>query len=278
MRALTTGARFFGLRPQNDRGRGPDDTGAAMYINTKGIILRETKYKESSKMLTVLTGSEGKISASARGAVRKNSRLASSTQLLAFSDMTLFCNNDRWSLTEAQPIELFHGLCEDIELFSLGAYFAEVTEAAADTDSHSSELLSLLLNSLYVLSEHKKEPGLVKLAFEMRLMCLSGFAPLVDACPVCGKKEPESPILDIAGGTALCRGCAGGAADCLALCEGSLNAIRHLVFCEDKKIFSFTLGEEPQRLLSLVAEAYLLRQLDRRFKTLDYYKTYRVWV
>ena len=248
-----------------------------MYINTKGIVLRDVKYKESSKMLTILTGREGKISASARGAVRKNSRLASSTQLLAFSDMTLFCNNDRWSLTEAQPIELFHGLCEDIELFSLGAYFAELTEAVADTDSHSSELLSLLLNSLYVLSEHKKEPGLVKPAFELRLMCMSGFAPLVDVCSVCGKTEPDAPVLDLVGGTVLCKACAGGnTAERAALCAGSLNAMRHIAFCEDKKIFSFTLGEEPQKRLAHAAEAYLLRQLDRRFRTLDYYKTYRV--
>ena len=249
-----------------------------MYINTKGVVLRDTKYKESSKMLTILTGKEGKISASARGAVKKNSRFASSTQLLAFSDMTLFCNNDRWTLTEAQPIELFQGLCEDIELFSLGAYFAELTEAVADTDSHSSELLSLLLNSLYVLSEHKKESELVKQAFEMRLMCMSGFAPLVEGCAVCGKKEPESPILDLAGGTLMCKVCASAAVDCAALCEGSLSAVRHIVFCENRKIFSFALGEEPQKRLSFATEAYLLRQLDRRFRTLDYYKTYKVWV
>ena len=90
-----------------------------MYINTTGLVLRETAYKDSSKILTVLTGNKGKLTVSARGALRKNSRLAAVTQLLAFSEMTLCLSRDRWTLTEAHSIEQFIGLRGELELLAL---------------------------------------------------------------------------------------------------------------------------------------------------------------
>ncbi|MDR1217816.1 MAG: DNA repair protein RecO, partial [Oscillospiraceae bacterium] len=73
-----------------------------MFINTKGLVLREAEYRDSGKILTVLTSDEGKLTVSARGAKRKNSKLAPYAQPLVFSDMTLLKNRDRWTLTEAQ--------------------------------------------------------------------------------------------------------------------------------------------------------------------------------
>ena len=82
-----------------------------MYINTKGLVLRETPYKESSRILTVLTSDLGKITVGARGAKRKGSKTASSTQFLAFSDMTLSENRGRYTLTEAKSCLLYTSRC-----------------------------------------------------------------------------------------------------------------------------------------------------------------------
>ena len=41
-----------------------------MFLNTRGLILREAKYKESDKILTILTETDGKITAKARGVAR----------------------------------------------------------------------------------------------------------------------------------------------------------------------------------------------------------------
>ena len=45
-----------------------------MFQTTRGLILREVRYKEADRILTILTESEGKITAKARGALRKSSR------------------------------------------------------------------------------------------------------------------------------------------------------------------------------------------------------------
>jgi len=240
------------------------------YINTSGIVLRETAYKESSKILTVLTSGEGKLTVSARGALRRNSKLAAVTQLLVFSEMTLFSSRERWTLTEARSIEQFTGLRYDLDLLALGSYFAELTEAVADEDSPSPDLLPLTLNALYALSEKINSPQLVKAAFELRLMANSGFAPHIDCCIACGREHADRFFIDYAGGTLCCGGCAQENGTLLS--AGALSAARYIIGCDPKKLFSFTLGGAALSELTSVAEGYALTHLDRRFRTLDYYK------
>ena len=241
-----------------------------MYINTTGLVLRETAYKDSSKILTVLTEGEGKLTVTARGALRRNSKLAAVTQLLVFSEMTLLSSRDRWTLTEARSVEQFIGLRDDIALLALGSYFAELTEAVADEDSPNPELLPLCLNALFALSEGIKQPAFVKPAFELRLMAVSGFAPIVMHCTKCRREELDRAFLDNAGGTICCGDCArtGDA----ALDRGALSAMRYIISCNPKKLFSFSLGDDSLGELYSAAEGYLLAHLDRRFRTLEYYK------
>lgn len=246
-----------------------------MYINTKGLVLRETVYKETSRILTVLTSDAGKQTVTARGAKRRGSRLAGASQLLAFSDMTLYGDRGRWILTEARPIEIFEPLRADLEKLTLGSYFAELLEAVSDEDIPNPEILSLGLNALFSLAEGKKKDALVKSAFELRLMCLAGFEPDVAACQVCGRTDVSAPRLDVAGGVIRCRDCRdpeNGGERTVSLCPGSLDAMRFITGCDAKKVFSFSLGDDALARLSAAAEAFVRTQLDRGFGTLEFYK------
>ena len=118
---------------------------------TTGLVLRVTETKEADKILTVLTPDMGKIPLIARGARRKNSRIAAASQLLAYSELTLYKRGNWHMLDEASTLELFDGVRQDIELLSLASYFAEMTECVTAEDEPVPEILSLLLNSLYAL-------------------------------------------------------------------------------------------------------------------------------
>ena len=152
-----------------------------MHVKTQGLVLRETNYKEADKILTVLTREGGKRTVKARGCRRKNSPLAASAQLLAWSDMTLFAYRDRLTLNEAEALELFWGVRADVEKLALASYFAEVTEAVAEEGRPDPALLSLALNSLYALDKLQRPLPLVKAAFELKLLCVAGYEPLLDA-------------------------------------------------------------------------------------------------
>jgi DNA repair protein RecO (recombination protein O) len=247
-----------------------------MYINTTGLVLRVTDYKDSSRILTVLTSTEGKLTVSARGAMRRGSRLAAASSLFAYSNMTLYHSRDRWTLTEAQTAQLFSGLSREVERLALASYVAELLEAVSDEDNPNPDILSLGLNALYMLSETDRNPLLIKAAFELRLMCLAGFEPAVHACAVCDREDVVSPVLDLRGGTVRCKACRTAAAEeSAALCPGSLDALRFITGADAKKLFSFTLPDDALTRLSRAAESFVAAQLDRRFKTLDYFKQFK---
>lgn len=245
-----------------------------MFLTTKGLVLREAKYKEADKILTVLTESEGKLTVSARGVMRKGSRLSAASQHLTYSEMTLFGNKGRWSLNEAETLEQFIGLRQDIGILALGDYFAELLEALSDEDSPNPQMLRLGLNALYALSRGKYPPEHIKAVFEMRLMCLAGYEPFLDGCGVCGAGAAEDMLFSLGGGMLHCRTCRDGHTGAsLPLCPDSVSALRYIAWSDPKKIFAFSLSGDAAKRLYDVCEGYVSAQLERGFSALEYWKT-----
>lgn len=237
---------------------------------THGLVLREAKYREADKILTVLTPDLGKLTVTARASRRKGGGISAAAQLLVWSELTLSEYRGRWTLTDAATELEFRSLRRDLERLSLGSYFAELTDVMVPEGQSAPELLSLLLNALYALDRLDRPLTLVKAAFELRLLCLSGYAPGLDACAVCGR-EPEEPVLHLREGQLLCRSCQSAPGPVQSLNSAALAAMSYITSCESKKLFSFRLDGESLRLLSRAAERYLLTQLERGFRTLDFY-------
>ena len=245
-----------------------------MFQTTKALVLREVKYKEADRILTLLTADNGKITAKARGALRKSSKTGAATQQLTYADMTLFLNKGKWTVNEASVIEPFEGLKEDIAHFALGCYFAECAEALSVEDQRDDALLSLVLNSLYALSRNLHDARKIKAAFELRLMSLSGYRPSPEQCAICGTESPENPVFDLVDGRVYCRKCSRSGST-VTLDDASLAAMRFVLDAPPKQIFSFELEGDSLVSLSFAAENYLLMQTERSFGTLDYYKQFK---
>ena len=244
------------------------------YIVLRGIVLRETETKEADKILTLLTAERGKLSVIARGARRKSCKYTACAQPLVWSEWTLYQKGDWYYANEGFTVELFKGLRDDLDAMALGFYFAELTEAVTSEETPAPELTRHLLNGLYALSALHKPPALVKPAFELKLLALAGYEPLVDACAYCGSPDPEQPLLDVVQGVLRCRKCGAGEGGlAMPLCESSLAALRHIVYGDPKRLYAFTLGGDALRRLSAAAEAFAAAQLERGFRSLDFYKS-----
>ncbi len=147
----------------------------------------------------------------------------------------------------------------------------QAAELLSQEDMPSPELLSLTLNALYALSRRRGEPCLVKAAFELRAACLSGYTPELSGCAVCGAPAPER--FDVRGGILCCASCSAGEGLRLPLSAGALAAMRYIVSCDPKRVFSFRLEGRAVKELCDIAETYLQTQLERGFYTLDFYKS-----
>ena len=242
-----------------------------MYKVTKGLVLRETNYKETSKMLTVLTETDGKISVSARGTRRKGSRIGAASQLLAYSEMTLFYHKGRWTLNEANTIELFPAIREDVELLALGSYFAELLEAVTDEDQPNPEILSLGLNSLYALGRKTYPKELVKAAFEMRLISLAGYEPELNSCVKCGSADLKKNLCTARKtGNRLLKMRRRGEFN--AALQVRSSALRYIVSADPKNYFPLSWGAPRQSALAALRKLTCLPS-ERGFKALDFIRT-----
>ena len=247
-----------------------------MYFKTEGLVLRETEYKDADKLLTVLSKDRGRLTLRARGVRSRTSKLKSGCQLLAYTEFTVFDGRGGMTVDEAVPIELFLPIREDIELLSLSSYFAQVAEVLSQEDDPNPALLSMCLNAMYALSKLQRPQKLVKAAFEFRAACLAGYEPMLDGCAICG--NPDADRFHVSGGVMQCAGCRmhGEQGLRLPVHGTALAAMRYLVSCDLKRLYSFRIGETALKELSELAETYLLAQLERGFFTLDFYKSLQI--
>lgn len=245
-----------------------------MKFKTKGLIIKQQNIGERDRLVWVLTESHGILRAFARGAKNIKSPKCAGTGLLSYADLTIFEGRDSYSIDEAAAIEQFIGLREDIENMSLAQYFCELCLHLCPTGQEAKEQLRLMLNSLYLLS-HKKRPALqIKLCFEMRLITLCGYMPDLVMCAECGVYESPEMVFVPHTGKLYCAACA----DKLGIQGARLpiaavTALRHTVYADFEKLFSFELKEELLAPLSSASERYVAYMTQKDYPTLQFYKS-----
>lgn len=242
-----------------------------MVQKVTGLVLRTTEYKESDLILNILTQEQGLISAKARGVRTNRSRNKGACQLLCYSEFTITDYHGFSGISEAAAIEMFPELRTDIELLSLATYFAQAAEVLSQEDATSGAVLPLTLNALYALAKLRKPQDLVKAAFELRLACIGGYTPDLSGCAVCGREDCGR--FSVTGGVLQCAQCGESEGLSLPVSSGCLAAMRYIVSCDAKRLFSFSLEGPARRELAEAAETYLVTQLEHGFYTLDFYKS-----
>ncbi len=239
-----------------------------MKLTTDALIIRENNnIGEADRFVTALTRECGVIQASVRGARRVKNPNGSATQLLCYSRLSLFRGRDKYIVDDAEPLEVFFGVRGQLETLSLAQYFCELAGVLCPREEPAEDGLRLLLGALHYLSKGTRSLSLVKAVVELRLLCEAGYTPDLTVCGSCGAEDVRwfSPLR----GVVLCDRCKDGAA--VPLSAGVLAAMRHIVYAPLEKCFAFSLSDEGLTQLAYVCERFLLAQVDRGFKTLDFY-------
>jgi DNA repair protein RecO (recombination protein O) len=96
--------------------------------------------------------------------------------------------------------------------------------------------------------------------------------PNLIGCDHCGTYESNPMYFLLNEGILLCKDCiSAGREQSFAMEPGVLTALRHTIYADFEKLFSFSLQPEGLRQLSKISEAYVIRTVERRIPTLEFY-------
>lgn len=238
----------------------------------KGVAIRESVYGESDKCMTYLTDELGCITVFCKGARAYKSKFFAGTQLFCYSELELYERGDRYWLKECAYIDNFYHIRDDVCACALAQYFCDVVADVTRENQKEPGVLQLLLNALYILSKGSKSLTLVKGVFELRLCALSGFLPDLTGCAVCGADGGDM-LFDLVGGQLYCTSHKGGTDTTVKVGGDVLTAMRYAVAAPAQRIFAFELPEDILASFGRISERYLLNQMDRSYRTLEFYKT-----
>lgn len=188
------------------------------------------------------------------------------TQFLGFSDYVLYKgNSSSYNINSCEPIEVFYNLRIDLDKLQYAAYIAKIVEDVTSENDSAYNILRLVLNTIYTISETDMNKDLVVAIFKIKLLTLIGFVPNVLECTECKKKE-EITHFSIKDNGIKCETCAKQDKSIIRISSATLYAIRYIVMSDAKKIFSFNVPESSVEELKLIAKVYLDEKLEKTYK------------
>ena len=234
-------------------------------IKTKGIVLAQHNMSDDDAMITILTPNLGKIGCAARGVRRPKSALMAGTQFLCFGDFIIYKGINSYSINSCEPIEIFYNIRLDIDKLKYATEITKITSAVTDENENCYNILQLLLNTIYVISETDRDLDFLLSIFKLRLLSIIGFRPTIEKCCNCGKKE-NLMYFSLKDGGLKCVDCGRIDKGAIEISEGTIKAIKYIIWAEPKKIYSFNISDENKKQLKLLTKLYLDKCLDEVFE------------
>ena len=149
-----------------------------------GIILQGSSFKESDRLVTVLTSEFGLIRAVAPGAKKYKSRLRGRTELFVINELLIIKGRSLDKIIQADTIYTYPGLSRDIGKLAAAQYLAELALSLALSEQPQSELYEILNEHLRRLekldSQESVYPYLAQAVFHF--LAIAGLTPQVFTC------------------------------------------------------------------------------------------------
>lgn len=242
-----------------------------MTLTVRGLVIRVVPYREYDKLIAILTEDHGKIFFKAnavRSLVNPNS---AACNLFSYSEFVLQKKQDRYYLSKAQVLRLPLGHACDLPILAAASYFGELCDDVGRDEEGAASALRLLMNALYLLNKKDRPVSLVKAIFELRLLSSIGFLPQLEFCGGCDCTDAEKLThFHPSDGTVLCAECA-HLKDAVPMSRAAHALLLRTVRVPEKDAYALKLDEGLLHEFSALCERYALTQLQREFKTLDFY-------
>ncbi len=225
-----------------------------MFEKVEGFILKTQDYGETHKIVTMITPTMGKIGAIARGAKKTKSRMAAITQPFIHGTFLIQKGSSLSTLQQGDIISSYRKIREDIYLTAYASYIAELTDKLVDAKRYNPTLFLRLVHTLGAMEEGK-DPEILLMIYEWKLYKIAGFAPVMDQCATCGKKD-QLVAFSVREGGMQCINCATNHPYAIPINETIYKLLRMFTWLEMDRIGNISIKQENKLLLKQLMEQY----------------------
>lgn len=237
------------------------------------VVLKRTDVGEADRLLTLLTLQRGKVRAVAKGARKPSSRKTGHVELFNCVELQVAATRDIGIITQAQTLEPFLRLREDLDRLSYAYYFAEIADRFVEEEIEHSEMYELMLDALHWL-ETTTHLARTARYFEMQMLDALGYRPQLHAC-IHSKEEllaEENFFSPEAGGLLkpqfrhLYR-------DSIAVPVNALKVLRYLQRGKFADVDQLQLSPHVESEVEAILHYYVTHLLERNLKSVDFLNT-----
>ena len=176
-----------------------------MQTEVEGIVLKETLYSETSKVIQVLTKEFGLVSMIAKGALSMKSNLRSLTIPFLYGKFDITYKKDKLStLKSGKIIKLYGSGIADLKLYAYMSYLSELTYNVLK-ENNNSEMFNILKDGLDKIYDNF-DPEVIKNIIEFKYLEYLGITPNFNVCQKCNEKK-DFYAIDGKNGGFICHDC-----------------------------------------------------------------------
>ncbi len=188
---------------------------AGRSYKTEAVVLRSIRLGEADRVLHLYTLDRGRVGAVAKGVRKTTSRIGGRLEPLSHVELVLHHGSGELdTVTGVQLVRSHHVAREDYYRLSVGLIAMEAvlrlfTEQEANERAFRAvtRFLDLLEEAPHAADEPALDP--LALAFQLKLLWLSGYLPHLTSCAECGAEGTPLAGYSPRAGGAVCRACAG---------------------------------------------------------------------
>lgn len=217
----------------------------------EGIIVSETNYSESSKILNVLTKEHKMIGVISKGCRNIKSKLRSVSRKLIYGKFHIYYKETGLStLISVDIINSFNNILLNLKNISYASYIVDlVTQVSKQNDDDG--LFKLLKDSLIKIEEGYN-PYILMMIVELKLLDYLGVKPMIDGCSFCGNTK-NIVALDARAGGYICANCNQNAR---MTSDKVIKLVRMLYYVDIQSITKLEISSEVLKEINFFLEDY----------------------
>lgn len=241
-------------------------------FKAKGIVLREVFVGEADKSLTILLKDYGKFNIWAKNSRSPKSNLSCSTSLFSYSEFVIYDNGRSISLNQADLIENFFSLTENLDSLAYGTYFLELTDKSIQEATPLNNIMLLLLKSLLILSKSKTiPPKLVAKIFEIKFLQLNGYMPVIQNCYNCHNEIINlNDNIYFGKNGVICNNCKNYDFGLIKINSSIIYTLNYIFTSNLNNLYTFNLSQEMLEILSNISRNLLNEHIYANIKSKNF--------